>query len=242
MKGYKAFDKGLTCKGFQYKKGETYEESNAEICRTGFHFCENPLDVLDYYDLTTSEFAEVEAVGKIDTDGTKSVTDKIKIGVKLDLSAFIKASIDFLFEKTSHKTLIEKIKAASGYNSQLAASGYNSQLAASGDNSKLAASGDNSKLAASGYNSQLAASGDNSKLAASGDNSQLEMTGINNVGANIGVDGTIKGEKGDWITLAEYEYTDGRYLCIGVKSAKIDGKKIKEDVWYKLSGGKFVAV
>ena len=66
------------------------------------------------------------------------------------------------------------------------------------------------------------------------------MTGTNNVGANIGVNGTIKGKKGDWITLAEYEYIDGKYLCIGVRSAKIDGKKIKEDVWYKLSGGKFV--
>ena len=286
MKGYKAFEKGLICKGKQYAENTVFEENTAEICKSGMHFCVNPLDCLDYYPLIDdngdmTEFAEVEALDEPQTDDNKKYcTKKLKIGAKLSLAGFIKSSFEFI--KESCKTTDEKTKtrkkddsqlaasgynsklaasgynsqlaasghnsklaasgddsqlAASGYNSQLAASGYNSKLAASGYNSKLAASGDNSQLAASGYNSKLAASGYNSKLAASGDNSQLELNGLKSVGANIGVNGKIKGKKGNWIVLAEYN-ENGCPLC--VKSAQIDGEKIKEDTFYKLKNGEFV--
>ena len=49
MKGYKGYEKGLVCRGKQYAVGEVFEEDNAEICKSGMHFCENPLDILDYY-------------------------------------------------------------------------------------------------------------------------------------------------------------------------------------------------
>ena len=304
MKGYKAFEKGLICKSKQYAENTVFEENTAEICKSGMHFCVNPLDCLDYYPLIDdngdmTEFAEVEALDEPQTDDNKKYcTKKLKIGAKLSLAGFIKSSFEFI--KESCKTTDEKTKtrkkddsklaasgynsklaasgdnsklaasgddsqlaasgynsqlAASGYNSKLAASGYNSKLAASGDNSQLAASGDDSKLAASGYNSQLAASGDNSKLAASGYNSQLaasghnsklaasgynsqlELNGLKSVGANIGVNGKIKGKKGNWIVLAEYN-ENGCPLC--VKSAQIDGEKIKEDTFYKLKNGEFV--
>lgn len=45
MKVYKGFDKDLTCRGFKYEIGETYEEENADLCSAGFHACEAPLDV-----------------------------------------------------------------------------------------------------------------------------------------------------------------------------------------------------
>jgi hypothetical protein len=75
-------------------------------------------------------------------------------------------------------------------------------------------------------------------LAASGDFSQLEMTGKDSVGANIGIEGTIKGKIGCWITLAEYK--NNKPVC--VKSTIIDDKKIKADTFYKLQKGKFVEV
>ena len=191
--GFKAYSKGMVCKGFQYQEGETYECEKAEICKSGFHFCENPLDVLSYYNLCESEFSTVESLGKTQkhNDDSKVCTTKIKIGAKLSLPAFIKASVDFLLtkikdEKTTTSSGNRSQLASSGCSSKLAASGYSSQLAASGDysqlaasgcSSKLAASGYSSKLAASGYSSQLAASGDSSKLAASGDSSQLAASG-----------------------------------------------------------------
>ena len=51
MKGYKAFEKGMICKGKQYAEKTVFEEESAEICKSGMHFCKNPLDVLDYYPL-----------------------------------------------------------------------------------------------------------------------------------------------------------------------------------------------
>jgi hypothetical protein len=248
IKGYKAYNKGLICRDFQFKEGEIFEEKvNPIACQKGFHYCENPMDVLDYYDLVSSEFTEVEALGKTHTDDNKKwSTNKIKIGVKLDLPAFIKASIDFVWEKIKlEDSSNDKAQAASGDNSKLAASGNYSKLAASGNYSKLAASGYNSQLAASGYNSQLAASGDNSqlaasgnysKLAASGDNSQLELTGKNSVGAAIGCGNSIKAELYCWITLAEYDESG---IVLFVKSAKIDGKKLLPNTWYILKDKKF---
>ena len=214
MKGYKAFEKGLICKGKQYAENTVFEENTAEICKSGMHFCVNPLDCLDYYPLIDdngdmTEFAEVEALDEPQTDDNKKYcTKKLKIGAKLSLAGFIKSSFEFI--KESCKTTDEKTKTRKK---------------------------DDSKLAASGYNSQLAASGHNSKLAASGYNSQLELNGLKSVGANIGVNGKIKGKKGNWIVLAEYN-ENGCPLC--VKSAQIDGEKIKEDTFYKLKNGEFV--
>ena len=177
IKGYKGFDKGLKCRDFQYKENTTFTtKEKPELCESGFHFCENPLDVLDYYNLCDSEFTEVEAIGKTKSDNQKTVTNKIKIGLKIDLKSFIKASIDFIWEKCKVSEG-ENVQAASGNSSQLAASGDSSQLAASGYYSQLAASGDYSQLAASGNSSQLAASGDYSKLAASGYSIKLAASG-----------------------------------------------------------------
>ncbi len=215
MKGYKAFNKGFICKDFQYEEGQTYEhKGNIAICNSGFHFCENPLDVLNYYDLCESEFAEVEALGEIDTEKNKSATSKIKIGVRLGLPAFIKACFDFLWERTFPREEI----------------GINS--------------GDYSKLAASGHYSQLAASGDYSQLAASGYSSQLEITGEHSVGAAIGHENKIKGKIGSWITLAEWKYNNklNKYIPVCVKSAQIDGEVLKEYTWYMLSDGEFKVV
>ena len=213
IKGVKAFEKGLKCKGFQFEENKEFvHKGELKICESGFHFCENPLDTLNYYDLCNSDFAEVEAIGETENhnNDSKITTNKLKIGLKIDLKRFIELSFEYIWNKTKDK--------------------------ASGNNSKLATSGDYSKLATSGYNSKLATSGYNSQLATSGDYSQLEINGQNSVGANIGVNGIIKGKIGTWITLAEYD-CQGKCLC--VKSAKIDGKKIKEDVWYKLENGKF---
>ena len=51
MKGYKAFEKGMICRGKQYRENTVFEEDAAEICKRGMHFCKFPLDVLKYYPL-----------------------------------------------------------------------------------------------------------------------------------------------------------------------------------------------
>ena len=62
--------------GKQYKENTVFEEEKAVICNSGMHFCVNPFDVLDHYDLVNgdgsfNDFAEVEALEEAKTDDNK---------------------------------------------------------------------------------------------------------------------------------------------------------------------------
>lgn len=47
MKVYKATDKDMKCRGFQYEIGKTAEvEGDIGLCKNGIHACEMPLDVV----------------------------------------------------------------------------------------------------------------------------------------------------------------------------------------------------
>jgi len=80
-KGYKVFNSDWTCRGFQYKVGETYEiAEEPELCKQGFHFCKKAVNCFYYYNFNPeNKVAEVRALGDVDTDGTKSCTNKIQI-------------------------------------------------------------------------------------------------------------------------------------------------------------------
>lgn len=82
MKGYKAFDKNLKCRDFQYEIGQTYEmDGDIECCVRGFHFCKDLADCYRFYDMSDdTRICKVDAIGKIKTDdGIKYCTNKIKI-------------------------------------------------------------------------------------------------------------------------------------------------------------------
>ena len=248
----------MICKGKQYKENTVFEEGKAVICMRGMHFCENPLDVLDYYPLVDSngnmvEVAEVEALGECQTDDTKKYcTNNLKIGFKLSLAEFVKAAIDFAFEKNGGKASTGygaqlassgngAQLASSGDYAQLASSGYGAQLASSGGYAKLASSGNGAQLASSGDYAQLASSGDYAQLASSGNGAQLASSGDGAVISGIGKSNTAKGKKGSWLVLAEWGYNDieRKYIPVCVKAAQIDGVVIKENTFYKLENGEF---
>ena len=81
MRGYKAFKKGWKCRYMQYEIGKAYEmEEEPIICQRGYHLCANPIDVFGYYSSNKDTLiAEVEAYGDIEQQGTKFVTNKIRI-------------------------------------------------------------------------------------------------------------------------------------------------------------------
>ena len=81
MKGYKAFNKDLTCRGMQYEVGKEYKFNGEPIpCRQGFHFCETIADCYEFYPMNDdTRICEVEATGDIAKDGIKRVTNVIKI-------------------------------------------------------------------------------------------------------------------------------------------------------------------
>ena len=292
MKGYKGFNPGLECRGKQYTENTIYEEEKATICKRGMHFCENPFDVLDYYDLVRSDgsfndFAEVEALADTDTDDNKKYcTTKLKVGAKLSISGFIKACVDFVIEKirfnkeecdtysigdsaqigsSGHSAQIGSIGdsaqiGSSGHSAQIGSSGDYAKIGSSGHYAKIGSSGYYAKIGSSGYSAQIGSSGDSAQIGSSGDYAKIGSSGhsaqIGSSGhyAQIASDGKYavvccagrgsiaKAKNGSWITLSEWEYNDKEkaYIPVCVKTLKVDGKKIKEDVFYKLENGKFV--
>ena len=117
---------------------------------------------------------------------------------------------------------------SSGYSAQIGSSGYYAQIGSSGYSAKIGSSGDYAKIGSSGYSA---------KIGSSGDYAQIDITGEKSVGANISINGKIKGVLGTWITLAEYDFNRNP-VC--VKSAQIDGKVLLPDTWYRLVGGEFI--
>ena len=95
MIGYKGFDENFKCRGFQYEVGQTYKfDGKVEICECGFHFCDMPLAVFEFYPPADSRFALVEAVGNIVNDNGdkhKFCTDELKIIKELTLDELIAA-------------------------------------------------------------------------------------------------------------------------------------------------------
>ena len=151
MKGYKAFGKGMICRGKQYAENTVFEEETAEICNSGMHFCKSPLGVLNYYPLVNengdvSEFAEVEALDKCKTDDNeKYCTKKLKIGKKISFPQLVQASVNFEYENGPKDT---KIKTTSKDNAQIGSSGDCAKIGSSGDYSVICCAGDNSKVKA----------------------------------------------------------------------------------------------
>lgn len=94
---YKGFNKDFKCRDFQYEVGKTYEmDGNIKCCGRGFHACESPMDVFDYYDMLTSRFAEVEQSGEIDKvdNSTKICSSRIKIKAELKLADIINLGVE----------------------------------------------------------------------------------------------------------------------------------------------------
>lgn len=54
-------------------------DGETELCRRGFHFCRRMADVFNYYKRRDCRYAEVEVLGKVVTEGDKSVTDKLRM-------------------------------------------------------------------------------------------------------------------------------------------------------------------
>ena len=84
MKAYKAFNKDLTCRDFQYEMGKTYKMKEKPIvCGRGFHACTVLDDVFKYYKLGKNiRICEVDLLGDIDDmsqKDSKVATNKIKI-------------------------------------------------------------------------------------------------------------------------------------------------------------------
>ena len=191
IKSYKAFDKDMKCRDFQYEVGKEYEmDGHIVCCERGFHACESPLEVFDHYDMLNSRFAEVEQSGTIDREegSTKVCSSRIKINAELKLADIINIGVEWLKDITSPSN----VKADGAFNDngdrkeQIGSSGYSAQIGSSGDYAQIGSSGYSAKIGSSGYSAKIGSSGDYAKIGSSGYSAKIGSSGYS---AKIGSSG-----------------------------------------------------
>ena len=162
VKAYKGFNKHMQCtpngKIFQYEIGKEYKEDEANLCHCGFHACENPLDVLSYYNNIDDKFCEVE-LDEIDPNRNKDSKicgKKIKIGIEIGFLGLFKAGIEWIKNKTIFtKEDFEKL--SSGDGAKIDSSGDGAKIGSSGDDAQIGSSGDDCVIMCAGINSSAKA-------------------------------------------------------------------------------------
>ena len=227
-KFYKGFNEDLTCRGFQYEEGKTYEENEADLCHKGFHACEDPLDCFSYYVPASSQFREVilEGISNQREDDSRVCAKKITIGARLNFSQMVKAAFEFRWSKTT----LEPGASATGDNGAASATGYNGAASATGYKGAASATGYKGAASATGYKGAASATGNYGAASA---------TGKEGIASALGYNGHAKGALGCWIILAEHDEWDGEgYPIKDIKAFKVDGDSILPDTWYILKNGK----
>ena len=216
MKAFKGFNKDLTCRGFQYKVGETYEEEKAELCRAGFHACESPVACLQHYNPANSVYHEVEleeVSNEKDTE-TKRVGKKITIGAEIGIPEICRLTFEYVKEHCTNENNAEAGNPATAGNSGAATAGEDG-----------AATAGYAGAATAGYAGAATSRG-------------KSATGKQGLSVARGNNVRVKGGLGAVLVIAEENEND--YSVKEFATAIVDGKDIKADTWYKLENGKLV--
>ena len=211
MKVYKATDKDMKCRGFQYELGKTAEvEGDIELCKRGAHACEMPLDVLFYYapgDGSRYFEAELEDVSdEKRSDDTKRVGKKLTLSAEIGLPGLVKAQVEYVkaqcdFDNAIKKSNVEK------------------------------------KNSATGDSGAASATGDRGAASATGDRGAASATGKYCVAMTTGFFGRVMGDIGNAIVCVERsDNGDIAAILAGI----VDGETLKPGVWYTVKNGKWV--
>jgi collagen, type I/II/III/V/XI, alpha len=227
MKAYKGFNKDMTCRGFQYEIGKAYETDAADLCRIGFHACENPLDCFSHYApgkavqvhalRELGEFGlapellycevEIEDNGQRSPEDSKVVGKKIKIGAELSTEQICRLHFEYVRSRCDP-----------------------AKTNAAGDR-ESASAGERGSASAGDYGS--ASAGDYGVSASRGSSS----AGENGVAAARGKHAKVRGGIGSVLVVC-VENEDS-YEIAEWKAAVVDGERIRPDTWYTVENGEF---
>jgi hypothetical protein len=216
IKSYKGFNKDMTCRGFQYEEGKEYEEETADVCNSGFHACEHPLDCLGYYSPNESVYHEVEQSGEFDRgeDDSKVASTKIKVGVRLDVAGLVKAAIDFTMSRVKKEARSDEdcgassatgycgASSATGDCGASSATGYCGASSATGDYGASSATGYCGASSATGYCGASSATGDYGASSATGDYGASSATGNCGASSATGYKGASSANDSESVAVA----------------------------------------
>ena len=217
---YKGFNPDMTCRGYRFEVGKTYKhEGEVEACESGFHSCEYPLDVFNYYAPAQSVFCVVEASGDLSRHGedSKIASRKLKVKAKIDFAGLIKAAIEYTFSRSKPEG--EK------------ATGNQGAASATGNQGAASATGNQGAASATGNQGAASATGDQGAASATGNYGAASATGTYGAASATGYQGRAMGAEGNALFLVhrneDYEIAHAWAGIVGR-----DG--IEEGVWYTL--------
>jgi hypothetical protein len=202
---FKGFNKDLQCRDFQFEIGKTFvHEGLVKACSSGFHSCENPLDVFSYYAPGDSRFCIVEASGEMSThsDDSKIASASIHIKAELKIPELVSYGVKWVLDnikkdakKTAHQTGDrthatntgdQSAATNTGYRSAATNTGYRSAATNTGDQSAATNTGDQSAATNTGYQSAATNTGYRSAATNTGDQSAATNTGYRSAATNTG--------------------------------------------------------
>ena len=209
---YKGFDKDFKCRDFRYEIGKTYTHKGKVIaCESGFHACENPLDMWTYYAPTNgNRFCRVELSGELSRQGedSKVAGGKITVSAEIGLPQIIADAVKFVM----------------------------ALVKASPDST--ATTGNWANAATTGEGANAATTGEGANAATAGNRANAATTGEHAVAAALGIEGKAKASAGGAIVVC-YRNDDGG--LIHIRASKVGENGIKPNVWYSLdAAGEFV--
>ena len=217
MKAYKGFDKDLKCRGYQYQIGGEYTKYSAELCKKGFHACELPHDVFNYYAPAESRFCEVDldATDERNSEDSKRVGTRIKIGAEISVVDIVKISVKAFFDRIE---FTKKIKSSDTNNAgDCGAANAGDRGAANAGNYGAANAGD--------CGAAVVRDGGKAKVGKGG------------VAVGLGNEAMASGAIGAVLVLTE---RDSGYNIINAAAVIVDGEKIKADTYYTMKNGEIV--
>ena len=249
MKVYKATDKDMKCRDFQYELGKTAEvDGDIELCKNGLHACEMPLDVLGYYapgDGSRYFEAELEDVSDAKrSDDTKRVGKKLTLSAEIGIPGLVKAQVEYVkaqcdFDNAIKKADAEKKNHATGERGAASATGDSGAASATGDSGAASATGDSGAASATGERGAASATGWSGAASATGWRGAASATGKYCVAMTTGFFGHVMGDIGNAIVCVERR-DNGEVAAI--LAGIVDGKTLKPGVWYTVKNGRWMEV
>ena len=239
MKVYKATDKDMKCRGFQYTLGKTAEvDGDIELCERGLHACEMPLDVLGYYvpgDGSRYFEAELDEVSNKKSDDTKRVGKKLTLSAEIGIPGLVKAQVEYVKAQCDFDNAIKKADAEKKNH----ATGERGAAYATGDRGAASATGDRGAASATGWRGAASATGWSGAASATGERGAAYATGKYCVAMTTGFLGRVMGDIGNAIVCVERR-DNGEIAAI--LAGIVDGETLKPGVWYTVKNGKWTEV